>query len=371
MQKILSLMLFLIAGLILSQVVPTLFPQLPSAFYVIKNFLMMMLLSFIMIEVGREFEIDLKKKKQYTMDYVAAAMAASFPWIFVSIYFYFFLMPENLEFSASPWVVALLVGRFAAPTSAGVLFTMLVAAGLSKHWVFQKAKILAIFDDLDTVLLMIPLQILMVGLVWQLYGVIASLVIILVLGFIYFKKINLKTSWNWILFYGFILTMASELIYFFTKNETTGVGLHIEILLPAFVLGCAIKPTTAHHESRAHDYISYLFLLMVGFSMPLIIGNDFSLTFNEVLFHVLMVTIISNIGKLSVFFFYKTEASVKERLALSVAMFPRGEVGAGVLALAVSYGIKGAMINVAFLALALNLILTGFFIFIVKKLLAK
>ena len=41
---------------------------------------------------------------------------------------------------------------------------MLAAAGLSATWLFRKARILAIFNDLDTVLLMIPLKMLMIGL---------------------------------------------------------------------------------------------------------------------------------------------------------------------------------------------------------------
>jgi Na+:H+ antiporter len=71
-------------------------------------------------------------------------------------------------------VEAFLAGLFAAPTSAGVLFAMLAAAGLSATWLFVKARVLAIFDDLDTVLLMIPLQMLIVGLAWQL-GVVVIL----------------------------------------------------------------------------------------------------------------------------------------------------------------------------------------------------
>ena len=41
---------------------------------------------------------------------------------------------------------------------------MLAATGLSATWLFRKARILAIFNDLDTVLLMIPLKMLMIGL---------------------------------------------------------------------------------------------------------------------------------------------------------------------------------------------------------------
>ena len=103
-----------------------------------------------MIEVGREFEIDLKNKRQYAVDYGVAATAAAFPWIFVTIYFLLFFMPKTP--TAHPaWIEALLVGRFAAPTSAGVLFSMLAASGLVGTWVYKKTRILAIFDDLDTV----------------------------------------------------------------------------------------------------------------------------------------------------------------------------------------------------------------------------
>ena len=55
------------------------------------------------------------------------------------------------------------LSRFAAPTSAGILFTMLAALGLKSSWIYKKIQVLAIFDDLDTILLMIPLQIMMVG----------------------------------------------------------------------------------------------------------------------------------------------------------------------------------------------------------------
>ncbi|OAD22372.1 Na+/H+ exchange protein, partial [Candidatus Thiomargarita nelsonii] len=85
--------------------------------------------------------------------------------------------------------------------------------------------------------------------------------------------------------------------------------------------------------------------------------------------HVLIVTLIANLGKLFPLFCYRKEAHWKERLALAVGMFPRGEVGAGVLIISISYGIGGAMITVAMLSLALNLLLTGIFIVIVKKLL--
>ena len=84
--------------------------------------------------------------------------------------------------------------------------------------------------------------------------------------------------------------------------------------------------------------------------------------------HVLAVTILSNIGKMYPFFCYRNEADWRQRLALSIGMWPRGEVGAGVLVLSLSYGIGGPVVTVAMLSLALNLALTGVFIYLIKKL---
>ena len=51
-------------------------------------------------------------------------------------------------------------------------------------------------------------------------------------------------------------------------------------------------------------------------------------------------------------------------------MWPSPEYcGEGVLAVSLSYGIGGSMVTVAVLSLALNLVLTGLFIYVVKHLL--
>ena len=110
---------------------------------------------------------------------------------FVSLYFVFVLLPADLWGSLAAWQETLLAGRFAAPTSAGVLFSMLAAAGLGTTWLFRKARILAIFDDLDTVLLMIPLKMLMVGLAWQLGVIVVVMVGLLVVGFRWLHRIKL------------------------------------------------------------------------------------------------------------------------------------------------------------------------------------
>ncbi len=103
-----------------------------SAFRAIVNVITMACLAYIMIEVGLEFTINKKKLKDYGLDYFVSASAATLPWIFCALYF--------LVVLKSDWKEALLVGCFAAPTSAGVLFAMLAAAGLGVTWVFKKLK---------------------------------------------------------------------------------------------------------------------------------------------------------------------------------------------------------------------------------------
>jgi Kef-type K+ transport system membrane component KefB len=91
----------------------------------------------------------------------------------------------------------------------------------------------------------------------------------------------------------------------------------------------------------------------------------------SIIMHVLIITLLANIGKMFPLFVYRKEAHWKERLAICIGMWPRGEVGAGVLIISLGYGIGGQMVTVAALSLALNILLTGVFIIIVKKLLSS
>jgi Kef-type K+ transport system membrane component KefB len=386
LKRTLILTSFLIAGLVCSQLLPFLFGELPGSINYGIQMSTITLLGFIMIKVGQEFSIDFKNKKQYAVDYGVAVGAATLPWIFVALYFLFFLMPEITTIQPR-WVEALLIARFAAPTSAGVLFTMLAASGLSKTWVFQKTRILAIFDDLDTVLLMVPLQILIVGFVWQLFGVVFATAALIFIGIKYYRKISIPKSWPWILGYSFTWAIISELLYFISKNPENSVGIHIEVLLPAFIFGCTLSDVTKKEaiipgqdkkgissEEIAGLFVSSSFLFLVGISMPSAFGVsaqvESSMRPSTLVYHLIMVTLISNLGKMFVCLFYNKESSLRERLAVGVAMFPRGEVGAGILAISLSYGVTGPHITIAFLSLALNLILTVAFISVVKKLLA-
>ncbi|MCE2983246.1 MAG: hypothetical protein LW832_06735 [Parachlamydia sp.] len=337
----------------------------------------MFCLSFIMIHVGYEFEIDKSKPKQYAWDYLVAGTAATFPWLFCAVYFIWIL-------DINSWKEALLLARFSSPTSAGVLFSMLAAAGLSATWVFRKARVLAIFDDLDTILLMIPLKMMMVGMKWQLGLIVVVIFILLWLAWRYLHLWRLPLSWPWVMFYAALITGLCEVIYLTSKIINDVVPIHFEVLLPAFVLGCMLARPTGHNphiddsreghqegpeeseEQLVSTIVAACFMVLVGLSMPQI-PHD-TIDWVLVASHVVFVTILSNLGKMFPFFCYRKEATIRERLALSIAMFPRGEVGAGVLVVSMSYGLGGIALTVAVLSLALNLLLTGVFIIAVKKL---
>lgn len=370
MKKVILFSVFLLFGLFLSQVLPSAFGDSYKAFEIVFKNLMFICLAFIMINVGREFELDKSKWRSYAQDYFIAMATAAVPWILVAVY-YIYLLPYN-DLS---WDKNLLVSRFAAPTSAGILFTMLAAAGLKKEWIYKKTQVLAIFDDLDTILLMIPLQILMIGFKWQLFVVVLVVCFLLWFGWKWLSRLNLPQAWHSILIYAICLVAACESVYLLSKAFMGQEGaIHLEVLLPAFVLGMVMK--TVHKTSRIEEnvtgFISYFFMFLVGLSTPLFIGIDTDAAgfhmpgWGMVAFHVLMVTLLSNIGKMFPLLFYR-DRNILERLALSIGMFTRGEVGAGIIVIALSYQLGGIAVIVSILSLVLNLILTGFFVVAVKK----
>lgn len=430
MRKVLLFSALLFVGLVFSQVLPLLLTSTLDMLAVTIRVLTMIGLAFIMIHVGFEFHIDKSRLSRYGWDYVVAFTAASFPWLLVTGYFAFVMLPQELWGNLGAWKETLLAGRFAAPTSAGVLFSMLAAAGLGATWLYGKARILAIFDDLDTVLLMIPLKILMVGLAWQLGLIVAVMVSMLSMAYIWLHRVRMPVTWPWVLTYATVIVVISEMLYAGSKLVDPSVPIHIEVLLPAFVLGCLAKPRDTGYESdaeavekRLHDIlhrptekrvstiVSAVFMILVGLSMPAIFAGDDAqhaepssaafytaappaavddptvhggdtasrhkktvtasqpnMGWGMIAFHVLMITFLGNLGKMFPAFCYRKEAHWRHRLAVAVGMWPRGEVGAGVLVLSLSYGLGGPIVTVAMLSLAFNLMLTGVFILIVRQL---
>lgn len=370
MKKVLLFSLFLLCGLFFSQLLPSVFEQSYSRFELVFKNLMFVCLAFIMINVGREFELDKSRWKSYAQDYFIAMATAAVPWLLIAFYYIYILPGNDLS-----WDKNLLVSRFAAPTSAGILFTMLAAAGLKKEWIYQKTQVLAIFDDLDTILLMIPLQILMIGFKWQLFIIVLVVCVLLIFGWRKLSSLSLPQSWKAILLYSVCLVAICESVYLLTKSLMGREGaIHIEVLLPAFVLGMVMKTIhkTGRVEENVSSFVSYFFMFLVGLSTPLFIGIDNTAAgfqmpgWGIVAFHVFMVTLLSNLGKMFPLFFYR-DRNILERLALSIGMFTRGEVGAGIIVIALSYQLGGIAVIVSILSLVLNLILTGFFVIAVKK----
>lgn len=385
MRKVLSFSVFLMMGLLLSQFLPAMAGEDYGAVKTIANILLYVCLSFIMINVGREFEIDKSRWKSYAEDYFIAMATAAMPWFLIALYYVFVLLPPEFWNSWEAWKENLLLSRFAAPTSAGILFTMLAVIGLKTSWIYKKIQVLAIFDDLDTILLMIPLQIMMIGLRWQLIIVVLVVFLLLALGWKQLGKYNWRQDWKAILFYSVIVFVVTQSVYMISKSMYGEEGsIHIEVLLPAFVLGMIMKHKEIDTplEHKVSTGISFLFMFLVGMSMPHFLGVDFAetqegtysvtgsqemMSWGMIALHVLIVSLLSNVGKLFPVFFYR-DRKFSERLALSIGMFTRGEVGAGVIFIALGYNLGGPALVISVLTLVLNLILTGIFVLWVKKL---
>ena len=384
MRKVLSFSAFLMAGLFVSQY-PVWAGGNYNAVKAVSNVLLYVCLSFIMINVGREFEVDKSRWQTYAKDYGVAMATAAMPWFLIAIYYVFVLLPPEYWNSWEAWKENLLLSRFAAPTSAGILFTMLAAIGLKTSWVYKKIQVLAIFDDLDTILLMIPLQIMMIGLRWQLLVIVFIVFLLLSFGWKQLGKYDWRQDWKAILVYSAVVFACTQAVYLISKHLYGEAGsIHIEVLLPAFVLGMVMKhkehDTPA--ERKVSTGISFLFMFLVGMSMPRFLGVDFAeaslgqhsvtgsqemMSWGMIMLHVLIVSLLSNIGKLFPVFFYK-DRKFSERLALSIGMFTRGEVGAGVIFIALGYSLGGPALIISVLTIVLNLILTGIFVLWVKKL---
>lgn len=354
--------LLLITGILVSQLTDLAPIRSPLS---IATFLC---LSYIMIEVGLEFVLNKNKLKEYFKDFAIATTAAVLPWIFSAIYF---VVVFHLN-----WEKAALIGLSSAPTSAGVLFAMLAAAGLGTTWLFQKARVLAIADDIATILLIIPLQIILVGLKIELMFVIIILIFLLMAAYRWLHVLHSPIGKLWLFAYSLAVTTVVLAVEY-------SFHIHLGVLLPSFALGCILFNPHSPLKEKGHEHthlepfaggpllfdrlIKATFMFLVGCSLPKVeIGN---LTVQSIFLHMVALTFLWNLGKCFPMLCYRQEASLKSRIALGVAMFPRGEVGGGVLLMALSYGFGGIEASLAVLCLALNLLLTGVFIGFVLKLL--
>jgi len=431
----------LLLGLLLSQLVPEWLASDASAlgtWKAVVKFCTMWCLAYIMVHVGYEFDIDKSKLGSYAKDYAVGMTAAGLPWISVAAWF-IWALPTPLG-----WKEALVAACFAAPTSAGILFAMLEAAGMKATWLFRKARILAIFDDLDTILLMVPLKVIVVGLRWELSIDLGVVVVCFALIWCLLHRVSLPCSWAATMVYATLVAIVSELAHFLTHDERIDPHdiietVHLEVLLPAFTIGCIVRAahTTQLPEARnattrrrasvsfwkglsrrpairrerkhrlnaaiVNDAISSAFMLLVGLSMPSLFNTDDGAAAHRrlasvsgsvngsdgsygshgssaaagaaepmdaglLVMHVAVVSALMILGKMFPVFCYRDEAPLATRFALSLGMCPRGEVGAGVIVISLTFGIGGDAITIAVICLALNLVASSFFIMCVKKL---
>lgn len=271
--------------------------------------LTMIFLAYIMIEVGMEFEIDKSRLGSYGVDYVIAMGAAAVPWLCAAWYFYWAFGLGTKE--------ALLVGRFASPTSAGILCTMLAAAGLAATWVYKKARVLAIFDDLDTVLLMIPLKMALIGFDPKLLTLVIVILALLAAGYFCMHWLQVPTNNAWIAVYAVGVWAGCFAFDYVTE-------LHLEVLLPDFALGCiiksdhlhgsaeygarhpAIKDRAPHWEQLLDQGLKGGFMLLAGMALPPI---QFGALGWAAVLHVVLLTVLSNIGKCVPLAAYRSEAT--------------------------------------------------------------
>lgn len=397
----------LFIGLVGSQLIPEwMDTSTYSTWKSVIKLITMFCVAYIMIHVGFHFDLDKSQLRKYGTEYIVAMTAAGFPWMFCAIYFMFALGKHNL-----PWQEALIAARFAAPTSAGILFTMLEAAGMKETWLFQKARILAIFDDLDTLLLMVPLKAVYVGLKWELSIDLIFVSILIFLMVVFLHRLNVPHSWPAIVMYSLGVAGLCEIVHFLSSSAHTDPDnlaetIHLEVLLPAFTVGCIIKheedPDTQKRAASLSDMavarrslaeiipadtvkasISAVFMVLVGFSMPPLFNDshemdahrrlggssaDDTMPGGEIVLHVVVCSVLMNVGKLFPATCYRSEVNLKTRVALAVAMMPRGEVCAGIIVNALALGIKGPAMTIAVFCLACNMMMVSFFIFIVKKL---
>ena len=103
MKKIVLFSIFLISGLICSQTLPnilgdTTFNQAKPVF----DSMLYVCLAFIMINVGREFELDKSKWRSYTADYFIAMATAAAPWLLICFY-YMVLLPSEYLTDWNAW----------------------------------------------------------------------------------------------------------------------------------------------------------------------------------------------------------------------------------------------------------------------------
>merc|ERR1711874_165671 len=136
------------------------------------------------------------------------------------------------------------------------------------------------------------------------------------------------------------------------KMETSQSYKHIEIELTEEFI--ERQEYIDSHAPCMETFMGCAFMFFVGLSMPGLTSlNGMSTT--AVIFHVTALNLLMLLGKMVIYFFYSNETNKTMRLALSLAMCPRGKIGA-------------AYLGIVVLTVIMNLVLSCGLIVYVKKL---
>lgn len=352
-------------------------------------------LSYIVIKVGLEFDVDRSNLSAYTKDYLVATLAAVCPTLLV--FCYMLMMVGNPEvaflgFGNQPTITtmqALLLSIFAGPTSAGMLLTLLGAANLKGTWIYMKASTLAIFDDLDSLVFIAVMKaVAMPGDGFRGAPLLLTLVL-LAIAWVCTHQLDIPHSWPRLLLYASVIGVSLWLLEGVHRAYPDSKWLFdMAVLMPSFTLGCVIRhdPEESNaqqcqeetNDSLVSQYLSReqmdfvmgcTFMVCVGLSMPTFTGLQ-EMGTGTVIFHVVVINVLMLLGKFVIPFFYGSEADLRQRWGLAIAMCPRGEIGAAVIFITIQTAgdlIDSVFIAIATLSVIVNLVLsTGLIAYVVK-----
>merc|ERR1712137_936299 len=361
-------------------------------------------LSYIIVHVGLDFEIVKWRLPTYALDFFVATSAALVPLLVIFGYLKYVCGSHSLP---PHWYVkdalgtsqGLLLSVFSAPTSAGMLISMMEAADLKHTWVFKKASMLAILDDIDSLVFIAFMRILAIpgeSVDLAHFGPVITTVGLLMLAWFNIHKYVIPHSWPWVMAYAIIIGTCLWCVEGLTRSYPHNHWIFVvAVLIPSFTLGClTYDPKMETSQSYKHieielsekfieqqeyidshapcmeTFMGCAFMFFVGLSMPGL-GALGHIHVSAVVFHVAMINILMLLGKLLICFFYSDETDRTQRLALGLAMCPRGDIGASVIIITIQT-LKG-QINVAYLGIVVlsvitNLVLSCFLIVYVKKL---
>jgi len=243
---------------------------------------------------------------------------------------------------------------FSAPTSTGVIMTMMALFDVKGSWVVRKASVLAVLGHL-CLLFSVAIENSRTGAAGNsaLFDLECLMPVLVSLGLLALAWFNIHKCmcphlWPWVLLYASIIGIGSWCLegmslQFIRAPEVK--WFHVAVLFPSFAFGCMISTLEASRcfanidfeltedlilrqermESAApfvDTFVGTVFMFSVGLNMPQINYSLASTSYGIYILHLIVVSILMLLGKLVVYFCYTSHDS-KQRLGLALLMCPR------------------------------------------------